>query len=123
MVVNEEEKALLEAGGGRVVLFLLSGPMIVGVAHAIARKHAAVEFHAQVVVMDLTEVSILGTTVALALENVIRDALHAGRRVVVAGAPEEARDVLGRLGVLSGNVELTDDRLTALRDAVSSLGD
>ncbi|NBF39420.1 MAG: STAS domain-containing protein [Spirochaetes bacterium] len=121
VVVNDEEKALLEAGGGRVVLFHLSGPMIFGVAQAIAREHAAVESHAQVVVIDLAEVSILGTTVALALENVIRDALHAGRRVVVAGASEEARDRLGRLGVLSGSVELTGDRLTALRDAVSSL--
>jgi MFS superfamily sulfate permease-like transporter len=34
---------------------------------------------------------------------------------------EEARDRLGRLGVLSGRVELTGDRLTALRDAVSLL--
>lgn len=36
VVVDEEERRLLEAGSGRVVLFHLSGPMILGVAQAIS---------------------------------------------------------------------------------------
>lgn len=119
VVVTDEERRLLERGAGRIVLFHLSGPMIFGVAQAISREHAAMEDHAEVVILDLAEVSMIGTTVALALENVIRDALQAGRRVIVSGASEEVRERLGSLGVLEERVEQIDVRLRALERALT----
>jgi SulP family sulfate permease len=121
VVVNEEERALLEAGGGRVVLFHLSGPMIFGVAQAIARENAAMQSYARVVIIDLGEVSMLSTTVALALENVVLDALQAGRDVMVTGASADARRRLERLGVLARRVTMADDRTEALRQALQTV--
>jgi SulP family sulfate permease len=119
VVVTAEERALLEEGEGYVVLFHLSGPMIFGVAQAIARENAAMESYARAVIIDLGEVSMLSTTVALALENVILDALQAGREVIVAGASADARSRLERLGVLARRVTMVEDRTEALRMAVA----
>jgi len=67
----------------------------------------------------VAEVSMIGTTVALALENVIRDALQAGRRVIVSGASEEVRQRLGSLGLLGEHVEEIDVRVRALERALT----
>lgn len=40
IVLTEEEKQILDLANGRVLLFHLSGPMIFGVAKAIAREHS-----------------------------------------------------------------------------------
>ena len=85
-VLTPEEREILEAAEGRIVLFHLSGPMIFGVAQAIAREHAAMDRSGEILIVDLSDVSMLGTTVGLALENVIRDAHGAGKPVYVAGA-------------------------------------
>jgi sulfate permease, SulP family len=66
--LNQEEKQLLERANGRVLLFYLSGPMIFGVAKAISREHNLINDY-QALVLDLSEVPILGVTSALALEN------------------------------------------------------
>ncbi|MFW5744931.1 MAG: SulP family inorganic anion transporter [Spirochaetota bacterium] len=122
VVVSDEEHALLDDAGGRVVLFHLSGPMIFGVAQAVARENAAIHSYARVVIVDLAEVSMLGTTVALALENVIRDALEADRRVIVCGASEDVRRRLERLGALERGVESAETRVEALRRGVEMAG-
>ena len=67
----KEEKALLDAGEGRVLLFQLNGAMIFGVAKAIGREHNAVG-QCDAVVFDLGAVSHLGVTAALALENALK---------------------------------------------------
>jgi SulP family sulfate permease len=43
ILLSEEEKQLFNQADGRVLLFYLSGPMIFGVAKAIAREHAAIQ--------------------------------------------------------------------------------
>ena len=120
----EKERRLLEGARGRVVLFHLSGPMIFGVAQAIARESAAaMEPDSRVIILDLGEVSMFGTTVALALENVIVDARQAGREVIVSGAPEEARGRLERLEVMEQGVEFLPDRRSALERALAMIDD
>ena len=123
VVVSDEERALLDEAGGRVVLFHLSGPMIFGVAQAVARENAAIHSYARVVIVDLAEVSMLGTTVALALENVIRDALEADRHVIVCGASDDVRRRLERLGALERGVASVDSRVEALRRGVEMAGE
>lgn len=92
-----EEQELMQRAGGRVLLFQLNGPMIFGVAKAIAREHAAMQ-HARVLVVDLRNVPLLGVTVALALENMVLDAVGAGARVLVVSPSERARERLNDFG-------------------------
>ncbi len=85
IVLTAEEKQLLDLANGRVLLFHLSGPMIFGVAKAIAREHSAIASY-DVLIVDLGEVPVLGITSSLALENAILEAIDAGRQVIVVGA-------------------------------------
>jgi SulP family sulfate permease len=94
--LSEEERKLFKALHNRVVLFHLSGPMIFGVASAISRQQAARE-GADVLVLDLRDVPLLSTTVALALENVVKDAHEQGLHVLVAGASSKVHGRLQRL--------------------------
>ena len=122
VAMNEDERAAFRRCGGRAVLFHLSGAMIFGVAKAIAREHAAMR-HADVLILDLSDVPMLGTTVALSLENVIEDATASGRRVLVVTASSEVRDRLQRLDAIrsSGAIEFADSRLLALERAAAWL--
>ncbi|MDF3130908.1 SulP family inorganic anion transporter [Kiritimatiellaeota bacterium B1221] len=117
----EDEKLLMEQAGGKVLLFQLNGPMIFGVAKAIAREHAAMK-HAKVLVLDLRNVPLLGVTVALALENMVKDATSAGAQVLVAGAQERCRDRLEKFGFFElEGLEEVKDRKAALLQAVKGL--
>lgn len=114
----EDENALFEKTGGKVLLFQLNGPMIFGVAKAIAREHAAMK-HAKILVIDLSQVSLLGVTVCLALENMVKDAFSEGARVLVAGAQERTRERLEKFGFFAlDGLESVPSRKAALERAV-----
>ena len=118
--LRQEEKELLERANGRVLLFYLSGPMIFGVAKAISREHNLINNY-QALVLDLSEVPILGVTSALALENAIEEAVEKGRQVFIVGVSGQAEKRLRTMGVMAqipeGNV--MSDRINALRQAVN----
>lgn len=90
------EKALLDAGEGRVLLFQLTGDMIFGVAKTIGREHNAIG-QCNAVVFDLGAVSHLGVTAALAVENAVEEAVKAKRHVYVVGAAGTTRKRLEAL--------------------------
>ncbi|MGD1904310.1 MAG: SulP family inorganic anion transporter [Geitlerinemataceae cyanobacterium] len=113
--LSTEEKQLLDAANGRVLLFHLSGPMIFGVAKAISREHGAIAGY-EVLIVDLTEVPVLGVTSALAIENAIEEALDVGHEVAIVGATGKVRQRLEKFD-LKGKVpeeRWIDDRPTAL---------
>ncbi|MDY7016399.1 MAG: SulP family inorganic anion transporter, partial [Cyanobacteriota bacterium] len=116
----QEEKELLDRADGRVVLFYLSGPMIFGVSKAIAREHNAVD-NFDALILDLSDVPILGVTASLALENAIKEAIEKGRRVYVVGATGKALKRLQTLNVPEtiGPENMVQDRTEALRQAVA----
>lgn len=120
--LSQEEQALLDQTAGKVLLFQLAGPMIFGVAKAIAREHNAIG-NCQAVVFDLSEVSHLGVTAAIALENAVKEAIEAGRNVFMVGATGSTENRLKRLKLLDRlpASHITDDRLRALNLAVGSL--
>jgi len=120
--MSAAEKELFERGGGRILLFHLSGPMIFGVASAIAREREAIK-EADVLIIDLGDVPMLTTTVGLAMENVICDAQATGCAVIVAGADPKIRERLERLGLVgNGGAAYNDEtRLAALERASSLL--
>lgn len=121
--LTAEQKGLLDAARGRVLLFYLSGPMIFGLSKAIAREHNAMK-DADALVMDLTDVPMLGVTASLAIENAIRDARDKGLQVYIVGASEKVSQRLQKLGIyeLIHPEHVMKDRTEALRQAVAQVG-
>lgn len=120
--LNSEEKGLLEKANGRVLLFYLSGPMIFGVAKAISREHNLINDY-QALVLDLSDVPILGVTSSLALENAIEEAVEKGRQVYIVGVNGQAEKRLRKMGVMAQIPEenIMSDRTLALRQAVNQV--
>ena len=123
LLIPDDEKALLDQGKGKVLLFQLNGAMIFGVAKAIGREHNAIG-DVKAVVFDLTEVSHLGVTAARAVENAVEEAIEHGREVFVVGATGTTQRRLEKLGLYK---KLTPDRTNlsrrdALQRSVAALG-
>jgi len=120
--LSHEEQQLLDQASGKVLLFQLAGPMIFGVAKAIAREHNAIG-NCRVVVFDLSEVSHMGVTAAIALENAVKEAIEVGREVFLVGATGSTQKRLEKMKLLERLPEqnIGSDRLTALRLAVEGL--
>jgi SulP family sulfate permease len=121
--ISAEERQLLDQGKGQVLLFQLNGAMIFGVAKAIGREHNAIS-DCKAVVFDLSEVSHLGVTAALAVENAVEEAIEKGRQVFVVGASGTTQRRLEKLGLYQKlPAERTSlNRRDALQQAVSALG-
>ncbi|QVV68954.1 SulP family inorganic anion transporter [Synechococcus sp. LA31] len=120
--ISDDERRLLDQGRGQVLLFQLNGAMIFGVAKAIGREHNAIG-ECKAVVFDLTEVSHLGVTAALAVENAVEEAIEKGREVFVVGASGTTLRRLEKLGLFK---KLPAERTTiarhaALQQAVAAL--
>lgn len=96
--LSSREAELLNQADGKTLLFCLSGPMIFGVAKAIAREHALIEKN-QVLILDLQDVSHLGVTASLALENMLQEALDERREVFIVGATGKVLQRLCKLRV------------------------
>jgi SulP family sulfate permease len=122
LLIPDEEKALLDQGKGQVLLFQLNGAMIFGVAKAIAREHNAIR-DCKAVIFDLSEVSHLGVTAALAVENAVEEAIEKGRQVFVVGAADTTQRRLEKLGLFKKlPAERTSiSRHEALQQAVAAL--
>ncbi len=120
--MRDVEKELFDQAQGKVVIFHLSGPMIFGVAKAIAREHR-VSQGARILIVDLGDVPLLSTTIALAIENVILDTQAEGLRVIVAGANGKVLSRLEGLGVVGKGASTISaaTREEALRCALSLL--
>jgi SulP family sulfate permease len=118
--LNDEERRLLDEANGRVLLFYLSGPMIFAVSRAVSRQHAMVEDN-DVLVIDLTDVSLLDVTVSLAIENAIKDQLDVNSTVFVVCSEEHAKDLIERLEIdlLLPEDHVMNNRTEALRRAVA----
>ena len=116
--LSAEEKLLLEQANGKVLLFYLSGPMIFGVAKAISREHNLINDY-EVLVLDLSEVPILGVTSGLAIENAIEEAVDNGREVFLVGLQGQAERRLRKLGVMAKVParNILSDRKVALQKA------
>jgi SulP family sulfate permease len=120
IVLNDEEKQLLDQANGRILLFYLSGPMIFGVSKAIAREHSAMA-DSDVLILDLSDVPMLGVTASLAIENAIKDASEQGRQVFIVGAGGKVKQRLEKFGI-SRFVPAHNffiDRVEALKQAVA----
>ncbi len=96
MDLTQDEQRWLDEANGRVLFFQLSGPMIFGVAKAIAREHNAIQ-ECDAIVFDIADVPHMGVTASLALENAIEEAVDKGREVFLVGAAGQTRRRLEKL--------------------------
>ncbi|MBD2345634.1 bicarbonate transporter BicA [Anabaena subtropica] len=119
IVLTDEEKGLLDQANGRILLFYLSGPMIFGVSKAIAREHTAMA-DSDVLIVDLSDVPMLGVTASLAIENAIKDASEQGRQVLIVGATGKVKRRLEKFGIMRFVPPhyMFVDRVEALKQAV-----
>ncbi|KAA1192593.1 SulP family inorganic anion transporter [Pseudohalioglobus sediminis] len=120
--LTPKEKQLLDSAAGKVLLVYFSGPMIFGMSKAIAREHNNIQRY-QSIVLDLKEVPLIDTTISLAIENTIRDAVGQERRVFIVKPRDQVKTTLERLGVfeLIPGAQLAETREEALEKAISNL--
>ena len=111
--LNSEQRNLLNQAQGKVLFFYLSGAMIFGVSKALARERKNIENH-DVVIIDLSDVSILDDTITLSLENVIEEALDKDKTVYVVVHTAKAKEKLQKLGL---HTRLRDEDFTQSRTA------
>ncbi|WP_072622256.1 SulP family inorganic anion transporter [Spirulina major] len=100
IILSPTEMQILDRAEGRILLFHLSGPMIFGVSKAIAREHNAIQQY-ESLVLDLSDVPVLGVTSSLAIENAINEAIEQGRHVFIVGATGSIQRRLEKLGILA----------------------
>lgn len=96
--LDAEQRELLNAADGRLLLFYLSGAMIFGVAKALSRERKNIDRH-DAVVFDISEVTYIDDTMALSLENVILEALDMGKHVGLVVGSDLAKEKLMKLGL------------------------
>lgn len=119
--LTDHERAILEKGKGEVMLLYFSGPMVFGVSRAISREHENI--HAfKTVVFDLTDVPLIDTTVSLAIENAVKDAIDSGKNVYIACPATDTRQTFQRMGLtdIVGASNMVESRSEALTKAVAS---
>ena len=119
ILLTDEENLLLKRGDNRILLFHLDGPMIFGVAKAIEREQAALDGK-DVLVVDLSDVPMMGVTSSLAIENTIEQALDKGLEVFIVGASGSVQKRLEKFGIFETipSQNQVVSRVDALRRAV-----
>jgi len=118
--LSMEEKHLLKKARGKILLFNLSGPMSFGAAKTISQRMGIVRKY-EVLILDLSDVPLLGVTASLAIENMIKDACANNHQVFLVGATGKVKRRLQNmklLRLLSPN-HCFDQRLFAIQEAVA----
>ncbi len=98
--LNDREYALMKDANKRILLFYMRGKMIFGTSRVISRRNSEVEGR-NTLVVDMTDISYLGVSAALALEEAILDMIRAGRKVYIAGANGQSMNRLKNMGLIS----------------------
>ena len=93
------EQTILNDANGKILIFSLGGPLFFGLAKAISRQRTVLSDH-QVLVMDFTDVPVIGVSSSLAIEQMVYDDLATGKPVYFVGMVDSVRERMGRLGLL-----------------------
>ncbi len=97
--LNRDEMVLMERAEGRILIFELGGPLTFGLAKAISRQYAVLTDH-EALIVDFTDVPVLGVSSSLALEEIILEDLAKGLPVYIVGAEGDVKGRLQKLGLL-----------------------
>ena len=116
--LTTEEKYILKQAKGKILLFSLSGPMSFGAAKTISQRMGIVRNY-DVLILDLTDVPLIGVTASLAIENMVKDACAQNHQVFLVSNTEEVRKRLQKMKLfrfLTPDHQFSD-RFSALQEA------
>ncbi len=117
--LTSDERKILSAAAGRILLLHLRGTMIFGTSRVISRKNSELE-GVSTLVVDLSDVVHLGVSAALAIEEAVLDMMNAGCSVYVVTVHGQPRQRLENMGVLQRMPKhhVVEDRLVAMEHAL-----
>ena len=118
--LNLAEKHILKRGRGNILLFSLDGPMSFGAAKTISQRMGMVS-RWEVLILDLTDVPMIGVTASLAIENTIKDACKQNRQVYLVGARGRVKERLEKMKLLRlvPMENRFSERIFALEEAIA----
>jgi len=121
--LSDSERALIQAAGGRLLLFHLSGAISFSSAKELVRRVSKVDNYGALV-LDLTDVSAIDYTSSRAIEDIIVDTLARKRAVYLCGLRTKVNNILERDRVLRHlpGTNILKTRVAALEAAVGALG-
>lgn len=121
--LKPEEKELLAAAQGRILLYHLGGPMSFGAAKDMVRRLADFDQY-DALVLDLSDVSSMDYTTVRSVEDIIQRAEGKGRAVHLIGGHPKVMDLMETHGVLAQlrTGHRYPNRLEGLRAALDEIG-
>ncbi len=122
--LNDWERAVLRAAGGKILVTVLSGAFSYASARELARRASPKITGVKVVIYDFTNAGYIDTSAALAVAELVTLAREADQTVLVAGLSEQARKTLDGLSALDGvgDESRFADRRAAIEYAAGVLG-
>lgn len=120
-----EEREILQASQGHILLIHFGSPMSFGAAKGMARQLSLLDDY-RILVLDLSDMPQIDYTAARSLYDVVKNACDAGRRVIMAGARPEVMKMITSQGIsdqINGVCAggLQPNRLEGLRRAAQLL--
>ncbi|MFT6470182.1 MAG: SulP family sulfate permease [Neptuniibacter pectenicola] len=116
--LSAREKEILVAAGGRVLLYHLEGPISYASVKGMTKKLTNSQPH-DALMFDLTSVPLIDVSTAMAIENIMLEALRANRSVYMIGMNDPVRSVLSQMQILTRLADefIFDQRIDALEAA------
>lgn len=118
VALYQEETQILDRHERKIIIFHLGGPVSFGSAKGMMQGLALGNGH-KVVVLDFSEVTLIDTTGAFAIEDLLHRAQTGNQRILISGLKAQGKKVLMGLGILAPvpAEHIFDRRLDAIRHA------
>ncbi|NEO27728.1 MAG: SulP family inorganic anion transporter, partial [Kamptonema sp. SIO4C4] len=119
---NDEAKQLLKQAGGKALLLHLGGPMSFGAAKAVTQRQSILNNY-KTLIIDLSDVPMLGVTATLGLEKVVDAAYNNSVEVFIVGDDGKIKQRLQKFNILDRvpYQNRVATRVEALRLAVAKI--
>ncbi len=116
--LSDKESEILEEAAGKVMIFRLLGAMSFTSAKAMVRQYSNASNY-KVMLLDLTDVSLIDFTSSRAVEDIIVGTKESGNIVLMVGANEDVYQTLEKQGILQhlSKETIFKTRLSALEKA------
>jgi SulP family sulfate permease len=98
-LLHDEEAKILSRHADKIILYHLSGPVSFGGGKGMMQGLALGGGH-KVVVVDFSDVTLIDTSGAFAVEDLLHRAHAGNQHVLIAGLKPQGRKVMGGLGIL-----------------------
>ena len=121
---DPKENALLEKAKGKVSIFSFGGPLSFGAAADLGHHvREWVKPGSRVLILDFSRVPTMDVSASMAVETVTSDAKSSGRQLMVCGASDKIKEVMGNVNASSAEILTYPTLLEALESAVSIIED